>query len=74
MLIYRALKDRILKPNNQIIYYKQIRKFRAPNICSDCTLIKNGCQEGYYGIRLYKTEDVYKIGYCIQRMDKVSEI
>lgn len=64
-----------LLPNGQEIGFKQIRKERLLSACAGCELDKNGkCEEGYYGVRLYKKEGVvlgnpYVVGVCIQRMD-----
>jgi cyclic pyranopterin phosphate synthase len=63
-------------PNGQEIGFKQIREVRLDHVCNGCHLDKeNRCEEGYYGIRLYKKENVpqgqnpYIYGVCIQRMD-----
>lgn len=63
-------------PSGQEIGYKQIRKERLAHLCNGCKLDASGnCEEGFYGLRLYKKEgDVfdgnsYMIGACIQRMD-----
>ena len=57
-----------------LIGFKQIRYFRLPSICNDCPLSKQGCEEGYYGPRLYKNKSngKYLVGLCLQRMDKAT--
>lgn len=59
-------------PNGSIIEFKQIRPVRLSRVCDSCFIDKKGeCEEGFYGIRLYKDRATgkYKIGVCIQRMD-----
>lgn len=62
-------------PNGQEIGFKQIRKERLPSACRGCKIDEIGmCEEGYYGVRLYKREGVvsgnpYVMGVCIQRME-----
>jgi GTP 3',8-cyclase len=63
-------------PNGRPIYFKQIRRTVLPETCSDCSLNNDDdCKEGYYGTRLYVTnEDEYKVGVCIQRMDLTEDV
>lgn len=58
-------------PSGRIIYFKQIRPVRLPNTCAGCGFNNDtDCQEGYYGVRLYKDRNGgYQVGVCIQRMD-----
>lgn len=58
-------------PAGRIVYFKQIRPVRLPETCVGCRF-NNGrdCQEGYYGMRLYRDRDgCFQVGVCIQRMD-----
>lgn len=66
-------------PDGQELGFKQIRTVRLEQACNGCELDKAGqCEEGYYGLRLYKREDSpkggnpYVMGVCIQRMDLAS--
>ncbi|BAJ32140.1 MULTISPECIES: radical SAM protein [Kitasatospora] len=62
--LYRALGGRA-------VHVKRLLPVRLPDTCASCRF-DNGtdCQEGYYGIRLYLTEEEeYTVGVCIQRMD-----
>lgn len=58
-------------PDRRIIHFKQIRTVRLPETCKGCSLNNpTDCQEGYYGMRLYKARGGgYMVGVCIQRMD-----
>jgi cyclic pyranopterin phosphate synthase len=57
-------------PNGQIIGFKQIRKTHLPDTCRTCVKKDKDCEEGYYGLRMYRgTDKVDRIGVCIQRMD-----
>ncbi|MEU8351231.1 radical SAM protein [Streptomyces sp. NPDC048845] len=58
-------------PDDRRIVVKHIRPLRLPDTCSGCRF-SNGtdCQEGYYGVRLYRDPDGrFHVGVCIQRMD-----
>lgn len=56
-------------PNGTEIGFKKIRKSYLPT-CNGCDLKDNGCEEGYYGVRMYVDRDGdYRVGVCIQRMD-----
>ena len=58
-------------PDGQEIRFKQIRAARLNSICKNC---KYKCLEGYYGLRMYRTNrKEYKIGVCIQRMEFCQE-
>ncbi|NYI05700.1 radical SAM protein [Allostreptomyces psammosilenae] len=50
---------------------KTIRPVRLPDTCAECRFNNDrDCQEGYYGVRLYRAEDgPFMVGVCIQRMD-----
>jgi cyclic pyranopterin phosphate synthase len=58
-------------PSGRVVMFKQIRPVRLPSTCSDCRFNNDqDCQEGYYGVRLYKDRlGGYLVGVCIQRMD-----
>ncbi|SEM73468.1 radical SAM protein [Lihuaxuella thermophila] len=58
-------------PSGRIIYFKQIRPVRLPKTCANCRFNNDtDCQEGYYGVRLYRNRNGgYLIGICIRRMD-----
>jgi GTP 3',8-cyclase len=58
-------------PNGRTIYFKQIRPIHLKPTCSTCQFRDpTTCQEGYYGLRLYRAMDgQYLVGVCIQRMD-----
>lgn len=58
-------------PSDRIVYFKQIRPVRLPRTCKDCRYNNDtDCQEGYYGIRLYRDRNgTFQVGICIQRMD-----
>lgn len=56
-------------PDGKEVGFKKIRRSHLP-ICDSCELKNDGCDEGYYGVRLYvDTEGTYRVGVCIQRMD-----
>ncbi|WP_405101643.1 hypothetical protein [Micromonospora sp. NBC_01412] len=58
-------------PDGRVVWFKQIRPVRLSQTCVGCRF-NNGtdCQEGYYGIRLYRDRaGGYQVGVCIQRMD-----
>ncbi|MFF3749627.1 radical SAM protein [Streptomyces sp. NPDC002018] len=64
-------RTRYRLPDGRVLYAKSIRPVRLPSTCEGCRL-NNGrdCQEGYYGVRLYRAQDgPFMIGVCIQRMD-----
>ncbi|MFF5981156.1 radical SAM protein [Streptomyces olindensis] len=58
-------------PDGRTLYAKSIRPVRLPETCADCRFNNpDGCQEGYYGVRLYRAMDgPFMVGVCIQRMD-----
>jgi cyclic pyranopterin phosphate synthase len=57
-------------PDGKEIGFKQIRKSYLSEVCNDCVLRDNGCDEGYYGMRMYVDRmNQYRVGVCIQRMD-----
>lgn len=57
-------------PDGKEIGFKQIRKSYLKDECGGCSLKNNGCEEGYYGMRMYVGRDnKYRVGVCIQRMD-----
>ncbi|MBB5934232.1 radical SAM protein [Streptomyces zagrosensis] len=58
-------------PDGRTLYAKSIRPVRLPETCADCRFNNpDDCQEGYYGIRMYRaTNGPFIIGVCIQRMD-----
>ncbi|RKE19994.1 radical SAM protein [Streptomyces sp. TLI_171] len=62
--LYRALGGRA-------VYVKRLLPVRLPDTCASCRFNNDtDCQEGYYGVRLYLTEQgQYMVGVCIQRMD-----
>jgi organic radical activating enzyme len=57
-------------PDGKEVGFKQIRKSYLDEVCNDCILKDNGCDEGFYGTRMYVDRmNQYRIGVCIQRMD-----
>jgi molybdenum cofactor biosynthesis enzyme MoaA len=57
-------------PDGKEIGFKQIRRSYLDGVCNDCVLKDNGCDEGYYGVRMYVDKNnAYRVGVCIQRMD-----
>ncbi|MFF9505462.1 radical SAM protein [Streptomyces sp. NPDC014724] len=58
-------------PDGRTLYAKSIRAVRLPETCADCRFNNpDDCQEGYYGVRLYRaTDGPFMVGVCIQRMD-----
>lgn len=57
-------------PDGRKVAFKQIRKSYLDGACDTCDLKDDGCDEGYYGVRMYKDNTGgYRIGVCIQRMD-----
>ncbi|MEV6024097.1 radical SAM protein [Streptomyces sp. NPDC052036] len=58
-------------PDGRTLYAKSIRPVRLPETCADCRFNNpDDCQEGYYGVRLYRAADgPFMVGVCIQRMD-----
>ncbi|MFE2929337.1 radical SAM protein [Streptomyces sp. NPDC059278] len=62
---------RYLLPDGRTLYAKSIRPVRLPETCTGCRFNNDrDCQEGYYGVRLYRAMDgPFMVGVCIQRMD-----
>lgn len=57
-------------PDGKEVSFKQIRRSHLRIACQDCPLNDNGCDEGYYGVRMYVDgSNRYRVGVCIQRMD-----
>lgn len=58
-------------PSGRQLMVKHIRSLRLPDTCTGCRFNNNvDCQEGYYGVRLYRDPDgTFHVGVCIQRMD-----
>lgn len=58
-------------PNGRALVVKHIRPLRLPETCAGCRFNNDtDCQEGYYGVRLYRDPDgTFHVGVCIQRMD-----
>ncbi|RDG37310.1 radical SAM protein [Streptomyces corynorhini] len=58
-------------PDGRPLYAKSIRPVRLPATCADCRFNNDrDCQEGYYGVRLYRAQDgPFMVGVCIRRMD-----
>ncbi|WP_406285345.1 radical SAM protein [Streptomyces sp. NBC_00209] len=58
-------------PDGRTLYAKSIRPVRLPETCTGCRFNNDrDCQEGYYGVRLYRaTDGPFMVGVCIQRMD-----
>ncbi len=57
-------------PSGLEIAFKQIRRSYLDKACDSCSLKDNGCEEGFYGVRMYMgTDKRYRFGVCIQRMD-----
>jgi cyclic pyranopterin phosphate synthase len=58
-------------PDGRTLYAKSIRHVRLPETCAGCRFNNpDDCQEGYYGVRLYRaTDGPFMVGVCIQRMD-----
>ena len=57
-------------PDGKQVGFKQIRRSYLPEACDTCMLKDNGCDEGYYGVRMYvDRSNQYRVGVCIQRMD-----
>lgn len=57
-------------PDGKKVGFKQIRQSYLEASCGGCSLRGNGCDEGYYGMRMYPDRDNgYRMGVCIQRMD-----
>lgn len=64
-------RTRYRLPDGHHLYTKTIRPTRLPDTCATCRFNNDhDCQEGYYGIRLYRAKDgPFMVGVCIQRMD-----
>ncbi|MFD5188155.1 radical SAM protein [Streptomyces sp. NPDC058357] len=62
---------RYVLPDGRTLYAKSIRPVRLPETCTGCRFNNDrDCQEGYYGVRLYRaTDGPFMVGVCIQRMD-----
>jgi GTP 3',8-cyclase len=59
-----------LLPDGKEIGFKQIRHSYLEAVCGSCALRGNGCEEGFYGVRMYMDQNQeYRLGVCIQRMD-----
>lgn len=57
-------------PSGRRIFVKEIRMVQLPVTCASCQFREEGCEEGFYGTRLYKARDGrWMVGVCIQRMD-----
>lgn len=58
-------------PTGRLIKVKHIRQVRLPETCASCRFNNPiDCQEGYYGVRLYRDpKGTFHVGVCIQRMD-----
>ncbi|MER7793017.1 radical SAM protein [Streptomyces sp. NPDC097640] len=58
-------------PSGRVIKVKHIRPLRLPETCASCRFNNpTDCQEGYYGVRLYRDpKGTFQVGVCIQRMD-----
>lgn len=58
-------------PGGRTVHVKRIRPTRLPGVCETCRFNNpEDCQEGYYGVRLYRDRDgVYQVGVCLRRMD-----
>ncbi len=58
-------------PDGRTLYAKSIRPARLPETCTGCRFNNDrDCQEGYYGVRLYRAADgPFMVGVCIRRMD-----
>lgn len=57
-------------PDGKEVGFKQIRRSYLNEVCNDCILKDNGCDEGFYGMRMYVDRmNQYRVGVCIQRMD-----
>jgi cyclic pyranopterin phosphate synthase len=57
-------------PDGKEVGFKQIRKSYLGEVCNDCVLKNDGCDEGFYGMRMYVDRmNQYRVGVCIQRMD-----
>nr|WP_308309755.1 radical SAM protein [Streptomyces sp. CHD11] len=58
-------------PGGRVIKVKHIRPLRLPETCASCRFNNTtDCQEGYYGVRLYRgPKGTFHVGVCIQRMD-----
>ncbi|MGW0857071.1 radical SAM protein [Streptomyces sp. NPDC002690] len=65
------VQTRYLLPDGRRIYAKGIDTVRLPTTCTGCLFnTPEACQEGYYGIRMYKAVNgPYMLGVCIRRMD-----
>ena len=59
-------------PSGRRIQVKRIRPVRLPGVCGDCRFNNPfDCQEGYYGVRLYRDRaGGYQVGVCLRRMDR----
>ncbi|MFD6464801.1 radical SAM protein [Streptomyces goshikiensis] len=64
-------RTRYQLPGGRTVYAKNIRPIRLPETCTGCRFNNSAdCQEGYYGVRMYRAKDgPYMIGVCIRRMD-----
>lgn len=64
-------RTRYRLPDGRHLYTKTIRPTRLPDTCATCRFNNDhDCQEGYYGIRLYRAQHgPFMVGVCIQRMD-----
>ncbi|MFI9492930.1 radical SAM protein [Streptomyces halstedii] len=64
-------RTRYRLPDGRTLYAKSIRPVRLPETCSGCRFNnERDCQEGYYGVRLYREQDgPFMVGVCIRRMD-----
>lgn len=55
----------------RVLFAKYCVRNRLPSICNGCRFDNDtDCQEGYYGLRLYLSQQgEFIVGVCIQRMD-----
>lgn len=61
-------------PSGRVVTFKQARQTRLPHACEGCPVDAKGeCYEGYYGIRLYRSDSgQYWLSPCIQQMNTSS--
>ncbi|WP_259453702.1 radical SAM protein [Streptomyces ginkgonis] len=64
-------RTRYRLPDGSPLYVKRIRPVRLPQTCRSCRFNNDtDCEEGYYGIRLYRARSgPFMVGVCIRRMD-----
>jgi cyclic pyranopterin phosphate synthase len=62
-------------PDGRQVDFKRFMDVKLPDTCIGCSYNNPiDCREGFYGLRLYASEEGYKVGVCLRRMDLTTSI